>query len=127
MDDSNNTFQRVQILLHEYNTLRAEVLSRYVAQFQSGGVASIVLLGIFTLIANLGFSYWFIGLVGLDLILFAAVLVWIDIDIAKAARRLRELEVQINSLAGGEALLKWESVWGIGGVTGKHILRWLGI
>ena len=121
MDDSIKDFQKAQILLHEYNTLRAEVLSRYVAQFQSGGVASIVLLGIFTLFANIGFSFWFLGLVVLDLALFGAVLIWIDIDIAKAAGRLREIETQVNALAG-ETLLRWENQYGLGGIVGKHLI-----
>ena len=127
MDDSIKAFQRIQVLLHEYNTLRAEVLSRYVAQFQSGGIAAIVLLSIITLISNRGFNYWLGALIALDLVLYVAVLIWIDVDIAKAARRLKTLEQEINSLATGEPLLKWETVWGIGGILGKHILRWLGI
>jgi tetrahydromethanopterin S-methyltransferase subunit G len=121
MDDSIKEFQKVQIILHEYNTLRAEVLSRYVAQFQAGGVASIVLLGVFSLFANQGFSYWYVGIGVLDGLLLGAVLFWIDIDIAKAAGRLREIETQVNTVAG-ETLLRWENKYGLGGIVGKYFV-----
>jgi hypothetical protein len=117
--------QRIQILLHEYNSLRAEVLSRYVAQFQSGGVTAIVLLGFLTLMANRGIHWSSVVLIVSDILLFLGVLAWIDVDITKAARRLRELEKEINDLAGGTPLLKWETEHGIGGLIGRPILKWI--
>src|SRR4051812_32597228 len=122
MDDRVQTFQRIQVLLQEYTTLRAEVLSRYTAQFQAGGIAAIILLSIITLAATTKI-YAFLILIVLDLGLFVVVILWIDVDIAKAARRLRRLEKQINFKAR-EELLKWESVYGLGGIVGKYILRW---
>jgi hypothetical protein len=123
MDDSVKTFQRIQILLAEYATLRAELLSRYTAQFQSGGIAAIVFLGCVTLIANTGI-WGLVGLIVLDLFLYLAVLFWIDVNIAKAARRLRALEEEINIMATGSPLLKWETLFGMGGVVGEHYLKW---
>jgi hypothetical protein len=123
MDDSVKTFQRIQILLAEYTTMRAELLSRYTAQFQSGGIAAIVFLGIVTLMANTG-RWSFAGLIALDILIFLAVLFWIDIDIAKAARRLRALEAEINAMAAGTPLLKWETLFGMGGIVGERYLKW---
>lgn len=123
MDGSIKDFQKAQILLQEYNTLRTEVLSRYVAQFQSGGVTAIILLGIFNLFANQGFSWWYVGLVILDLGLYAGALIWIDTDIYKAAWRLREIEKQVNAL-GGETFLVWEHKYGLGGIVAKRLIAW---
>lgn len=122
MDDSVKTFQRIQILLAEYATLRAELLSRYTAQFQSGGIAAIILLSIITLAATKNSS--FLLLLVADAILFGAVMFWIDVDIAKAARRLRALEQEINTMAGEPPLLKWETFFGLGGIVGERYLRW---
>jgi hypothetical protein len=123
MDDSIKEFQKVQILLHEYNTLRAEVLSRYTAQFQSSTVAVGAFVGLMLAASNpnIGFSWIIIILLVATGVLFGAVLFWIDVDIAKAARRLREIETQVNSLAS-DTLLRWENKYGLGGIVGKHFL-----
>jgi hypothetical protein len=124
MDESIKDFQKIQILLHEYNTLRAEVLSRYSAQFQSSTVAVGALIGLMVAASNpgVGFNWLIILLLIATGPIYGGVLFWIDIDIAKAAKRLREIETQVNSLAG-ETLLRWENKYGLGGIVGKHFLK----
>jgi len=125
MDDSVNTFQRIQILLAEYTTLRAEMLSRYAAQFQSTGSAALVFLGFVTLIANKGVGFGL--LIVLDVLIWLAALFWIDVNIATAAQRLRELEEEINTMATSSSLLKWEKfVWDGGRWWrfGERYLKW---
>jgi hypothetical protein len=118
-DDS----KRAQILSYEYNALRAEVVSRYAAQFRAGSLA----LGI--LVPVVGFAFQtqrlFAGAVlfFVDIICACAVIAWIDFDLKKISARLKVLEAEINDLAGGPPLLKWEAEHGIGGVFAKRISR----
>jgi hypothetical protein len=48
----------------------------------------------------------------------------IAVGIAKAARRLRALEKEINDMAGDPPLLKWETEFGMGGIVGGRYLKW---
>jgi ABC-type polysaccharide/polyol phosphate export permease len=121
MDDCIKTFQRIQILLSEYNSVRAEVMCRYTAQFQSSGIAAVVLLAIITVISNHEFNRVTGGLLLADLVIWLMVLLWIDVDISQMSQRLRDLEAIINSLASGEPLLRWETERGIDGVVGTPI------
>jgi hypothetical protein len=119
----DDDFKRAQILLHEYNALRAEVVSRYAAQFQSGSIAFVVLVPI------IGFMFQFQkyalggGLILFDMVCWSIVLTWIDFDLKKISGWLKSLEQEINGLAGGHALLRWEAEKGIGGVFAKRISR----
>ena len=125
MDESIKDFQKIQILLHEYASLRNELLSRYVAQYQSSAVLAVVSIGLITLWSRgdvIGSTS--ISLMGGTFFLYLVVLIWIDYDIAKAATRLRKLEKEINTRAG-ETLLTWETDWGLGGIIGRHVFRWL--
>jgi hypothetical protein len=51
-------------------------------------------------------------------------LMWFDIDrdIAKAGRRIREIEARVNG-GIGEPVLEWETKQGRGGLIGKWFLR----
>jgi ABC-type transport system involved in Fe-S cluster assembly fused permease/ATPase subunit len=122
MDDSIKEFQKIQILLAEYSTLRTEVLSRYNAQFQSSAVLVTVFIGLTVLTSTNGLKPVLIALMIVTALIFIAVLIWIDVDIAKAARRLRAIEADVNQRAG-ERLLVWETDTGLGGIVGRHILR----
>lgn len=108
-----STVEKIQILLHEYDTLRSEILAR------SGHMYQIVTLcgALFVLIISLtplGIKFWFtLGAAIIVVIIFS----WlISRDIGKAAKRLREIENHINMVAG-DKILAWESHWG-GAVTG---------
>lgn len=106
--------EKVKILLHEYATLRNEILTRTTNSYQliaSGAAALITLLivqpwGVHSMLALATVLSTFIYLFFL-----------ITRDISKAAKRLSELEQDINRRAG-ETLLVCESRWG--GVVAGH-------
>lgn len=108
---------KVQILLHEYDTLRTEVIHRInnVYQLLAFVVALIGVLG--ALVSNLymgASSSAKVGPRGLIFIAFVSLpVIWlcanlISQDLNRIASRLRELENEINERAG-EQLLKWET------------------
>jgi ABC-type transport system involved in Fe-S cluster assembly fused permease/ATPase subunit len=97
---------KIQILFHEYDTLRTEVIHRINNMYQLivGSVALLIWLaskwGTASFCAFLIFSslvflfFWWIIYRG----------------ITTLNRRLQQLEEEINGLAG-EQLLKWETLW----------------
>ncbi len=97
----------VQILFKEYDTLRTEVIARQSANYQ------LVIFGgaVFAWFAThaSGKRFW-ISLAALLVIscwlVFRAVQ-----DINFIAKRIQELEQEINQLAGAN-LLRWETHWG---------------
>jgi len=113
----------VAVLFKEYDTLRAEILSRT----NNGNQMITVVIGVFVAVCSWLVSHpanssirGIVELSGTNLILVVVVIgvsQWsIRRDINHAAERLRELESEINRLSGAE-LLKWETHWG-GAVTG---------
>jgi hypothetical protein len=99
--------ERLQVLLAEYNTLRAEILTRTSNGFQ---VTSII-AGLVAILLQwpIGLRFW-MG-VTLGLVLYICSL-WIILSAtAKLAARLRALEIIINTLVGKE-LLMWERNYG---------------
>lgn len=113
-DDVLNTQGKVQVLLHEYASLRMEIFHR------TGHVIQLVTVcgALFLWLASrpIDLRFW-ISLVAAVVVLglFRRV---IHRDIEKAAERLRQLEEDINRRAG-EELLVWETRWG-GAVTGYY-------
>ena len=111
-NDVLNTQGKIQILLHEYASLRTEIFHRTGHLFQLLTVGGALFLWLASRPIDLRF--W--------ISLAAAVVVvslfcWlIHRDIEKAAERLRQLEEDINRRAG-EELLVWETHWG-GATTG---------
>jgi hypothetical protein len=120
MPSSSEVSLKIEILLHEYDTLREEIMSRYSAQFQAIGVFGAVFVGLLAAIATGMNAHVGYSLIVLSFFIFLALFVWADNDITRAATRLIELEKEINGRAE-ERLLVWESnrVWG-GGLL--HIL-----
>jgi hypothetical protein len=104
--------ERVKVLLHEYATLRNEILTRTTHLYQLIAVGTVLFVWIMG--QPLTARSWVVLGVGVFLIAFFYRL--ISRDIEKAARRLRELEEDINHRAG-ETLLVWERKWG-GAVVG---------
>jgi hypothetical protein len=99
--------EKLQVLLAEYNTLRAEILTRTSNGFQ---VTSII-AGLVAILLQwpLGPRFW-MG-VTLGVVLYICSL-WIILSAtAKLAARLRALEQIINVLVG-EELLMWERSYG---------------
>jgi hypothetical protein len=105
--DSFTQKDKVKILFHEYDTLRTEVIHRINNGYQLiAGVTGLLIW----LVSHAGVNWRFCILLGISV---AVVLVlWRGIyqDIKTIARRLRELENEINKLAG-ETLLVWETRW----------------
>jgi hypothetical protein len=94
----------VEILFKEYDTLRAEIIAR-----QSGGFQLVIIGGaVFTWFGQraTGQKFW-IGMA--TLVIVSCFLVFRAVqDINLIAKRVGEIEQEINRLAGA-TLLKWES------------------
>ena len=118
--DEFTNVEKVQVLLHEYDTLRQEILTRTRTGHQILAVAAVPFIWIISQImtGHPTFWFWVIWIVFLAASIAAvSVAAWFTMrDIKKAAERIRELEADINSRAG-EDLLVWETRWG-GAVTG---------
>jgi hypothetical protein len=101
---------RITILLAEYSTLRAEIVSRISVAIQ---IAAATLLTI-TFILQQRLSEWrwpwwaALGVIALGTLTFA---ILNNRDLGRCARRIRQIEHEINSRAG-EHLLVWEQIWG---------------
>ena len=113
--------EKIRILLSEYTNLTNQLPSRFLGQCQVYAISTSIA------VALLGacFAGWISVYSLAELLVFAAlpiVFLWYDIDrdIAKVARRLREIEARVNASAG-EDLLVWETKWGDGGA--KLILQ----
>ncbi len=97
---------RIDVLLKEYDTLRSEIIGRINSRFTVLGLG--VGLGLASL--NVGsWSVWKAGSIGLLLVGLSAAALTARHWIRKCSARLADIEVEVNSLAGGAALLKWES------------------
>lgn len=129
--------QKIDILLKEYDTLRAETVVRVAGVHQSVSIG----IAAFTWLASMltwflstqlatppskAFSSWtpvFVSII-LCFVMLAAVLIWFAYAGARDQRmislRLGQLERQINALAGAN-LLCWESNWGM--LATGHVRR----
>ena len=100
---------KIQVLLHEYDTLRTEGIYRNSAMFQLIGVGALL----FCLLMQQGITYrWFVSLAVFLAVMFVFSY-FLGSDITRSARRVRELERDINARAG-EELLVWENRWSRG-------------
>lgn len=119
-DDDPETLSqkdKIQILLQEYNTLRAELVVNGNKTFQLlslGGALFVLIIS-----RPLDVRFWtalVAALVGISYFSFVVMR-----DIRRLAKRVRELEHDINRRAD-EELLIWESRWGRA-VTGFLVQR----
>ena len=106
-EDNLTKRDKSQILIAEYNTLRAEILQRSSWQIQMWTVAGaqvVVILG-FAII----YSHIYAGVIMLCIttLIVGWSLLYNDQDMRIIAHHVRALEVQINALADDE-LLSWE-------------------
>ncbi len=126
-------FEKIQILLAEYATLRDEVLQRdsSLNQFIVIGGATVVAIvaAVGTMAAYKISALWlgvsFVGLLGTDALLVFVGFKMVEFDVLRIAERLLELESAINELAG-EQLLAWETTRGIAlqgyRYRGRHVV-----
>jgi hypothetical protein len=99
--------EKIQILMEEYKTLRAEILQHHSSGFQLYGVAGSAAVAVTVLAA----AYSVIA--GMILFFFFPLLLMIvarnsDFSVREAAFRLREIEHHVNELAE-DNLLRWET------------------
>jgi hypothetical protein len=93
-------FDKIQVLLHEYDTLRNDVLQRYAASFQTVGVFALVITALITIISQSGFNKIIFCLIVSTSVIFAAMMLWIDFDMAEHVCRLRQIEADVNNRIG---------------------------
>jgi hypothetical protein len=115
--------QKISILLAEYNTLRSEVLAARSYIAQAAAITAGVLMGVLglTFSANLPLARWAgLSMSVIAIVYLGSAFVWNELNTRKFTKRLRELEKDINKLAG-EQLLVWETDYGWGSiVVRKH-------
>ena len=102
-DDIRNRI--VEVVLHEYDSLREEVLSRMNSRFQLLGLVSIAatLLGVSGLSSH---WHWVLVIVIAALILLGLWL-YFGFAIKRCAVRLRQIEEEVNGILDRQ-VLKWE-------------------
>lgn len=104
--------EKISVLLHEYNTLRAEIINKGNHLYQLFALCGILFIWIVG--HPVDRRFWISIFASLTLLLVGWWFIYRDVE--KAAERLREIEKMINDLAD-EDLLVWETRWG-GAVTG---------
>lgn len=101
--------KKIEILLKEYDTLRAEIIARATGGYAFWGFAAAAVAWAFSKEAPTG---WKIVVSCVGLILAFAVMTAVNwSNIARAATRVGEIERRVNELAD-EELLQWEHRWG---------------
>jgi hypothetical protein len=99
------------ILFKEYDTLRAEIISRTNNIYQVIGIGAALGIAVLSRPApqGLGKAFW----VTLSIFSILIVSLWgaLHLDISRTGGRLREIEAEVNAITGHE-LLKWETHWG---------------
>jgi hypothetical protein len=99
---------KVAILLKEYDTLRTEILARDSNGYQlwAGAAAAIA----WVTSRPVDWRLWILA-AALTLI-FLGIFAALYRDINALCKRVSTIERMVNSLAGGEELLEWETRWG---------------
>jgi hypothetical protein len=112
----------IAILFKEYDTLRAELISRTVGGFQLISIIAVLSTALLAWGGSHPGSKVLWGGIGV-LCVAAGLFFYIAYrDTNLLARRIREIESEINGLAGDRELLKWETHFGAS-VTGWIIRR----
>ena len=94
-------------MFKEYDALRAEIQARTSHGFQITAIGG----GVLTWLLSRPLDYRFWVIIVLVSVVFAGAVWTIFRDINKASIRLKEIEQEINAMAGAP-LLQWESRWG---------------
>jgi hypothetical protein len=112
---NENDRKHVDILLHEYDTLRQEILQKNTAFLQAATVTSATFFAMFTVLFALKAKRWIYILTLIPLFVFAWTAYYATHQpVSAISSRLRQLEHEINRRAG-QKLLIWESEYGWGG------------
>ena len=117
--------EKIQILLHEYDALRNELISRHAEGYQAASIGSAALVGLITLKVT-SFIEWSIlsSLIAFVIVIFfSTVVIWVDRIVFTAASRLRDIETEVNAMAKAPLLLKWHSKYRGDGILWQLLLR----
>src|ERR1700722_3367680 len=109
--------EKIDILLKEYDSLRSELVGRVTYWYQLGALAVLVLGWVALCPLDKRTAIILALLVSLGTF-FAALLAR---DVRILGKRIRQLEKEINTLAGAD-LLKWETHYG-GSATSTYFWR----
>jgi hypothetical protein len=112
--------EKAIILFKEYDTLRAEIIGRTAGGFQLIAILGAVLAAILVLASSSGVDVVFWVAVGVFIISAIAFSWWARRDINLIARRVAEIELEINRLCN-DTLLIWETE--CGGAAGGWLRR----
>ena len=115
-------FERIQILLREYDSLRNEIIGRTRDGFNLFAITGALFVGTLSLAYGTA-GAWpaaVLAVLGVGTFIFAARET--TYRIFQAAARVRELEARVNDLAG-ERLLSWETDNG-GATHGWFMQAW---
>ena len=115
-------FEKIAILLHEYDTLRNEILERHASLVAFYVILTLMVSYAITLLwrdrANISGRILLVLVVAI----FAIVTLVFNADTVRAAKRIRQIETEVNARAG-EVLLRWETEWGAGKRIGRFFPR----
>ena len=117
-------FQKIEILLHEYDTLRDEIGGRTRDGFNMFAITSALFVGALSLLYGKAGTVVVVIVGILGAIAFAVAARETFYRIARAAERLREIEGDVNERVG-EKLLVWETQWGAA-TRGWFLEAWRG-
>lgn len=100
--------QRLEVLFKEYDTLRTEIISRMGHMFQiiGFGAALVAVFLPWVWSRSTDVHYWVV--VPFIAIVCFGLWAMVHIEIANAAARIREIELEVNTIAGHD-LLRWET------------------
>jgi hypothetical protein len=103
----------VEVVLHEYDSLREEVLSRMNSRFQLLGLVGIAA----TLLGVSGVSkHWhWVFVVVIAILILLGLWLYFGLAIKRCAARLRQIEEEVNN-AFGRQVLAWETALPSGGL-----------
>lgn len=114
--------EHMEILFKEYDTLRAEVISRSNNAYQLVSVGVATGGALLAWFGSHGVNRAFWLLLGMAAIAFGALVIALAHDVKVVAMHLRDLESEINKLAGA-TLLQWETKRGAGATVFGKIFR----
>src|SRR6266849_10226121 len=103
--------EQIDILLKEYDTLRQEIIARTSQGFQVLGFGVLLYTALVAWFGAHSVDRTFWVLLIIFVLTIAVVSLMAHRDINMAARRISEIELHVNNLAGA-TLLQWETKYG---------------
>jgi hypothetical protein len=106
---------KILIMLEEYKSLRSDILLKTTLINQIYAVAGTVFVTTVGLTVANGPKGWYAvatggSILAIILILVTGASILVNHDIRNLSRRIQQIEADINRRAGGEQLLRWETI-----------------